>query len=80
MFYNKVMLRNDCHHAFWKERFISGLPPLFAEKVRQKLKQEFGNTIPYDTLSYGQLVTYINIVRSELCTDLKLENQVAIFD
>ncbi|KAG5578664.1 hypothetical protein H5410_058798 [Solanum commersonii] len=29
----KVMIRPDCNLNFWKERFISGLPTLFADKV-----------------------------------------------
>ncbi|XP_075092250.1 protein fluG-like [Nicotiana tabacum] len=32
MFIEKVMVREDCNKPFWKERFISGLPRLFAEK------------------------------------------------
>nr|KYP75455.1 polyprotein [Cajanus cajan] len=32
-----VMTREDCKENFWKEKFIAGLPPVFATKVREKL-------------------------------------------
>ncbi|GJU36442.1 reverse transcriptase domain-containing protein [Tanacetum coccineum] len=32
VFITKVMTRPDCREAYWKERFIAGLPRLFAEK------------------------------------------------
>ncbi|GJU84681.1 hypothetical protein Tco_1292227, partial [Tanacetum coccineum] len=32
VFLTKVMTRPDCREAYWKERFIAGLPRLFAEK------------------------------------------------
>ena len=34
MFITKVMIREDCNNDYWKERFLSGLPPHFFEKVR----------------------------------------------
>ncbi|KAH0722198.1 hypothetical protein KY285_004811 [Solanum tuberosum] len=37
-FLSKVMIRPDCNLDFWKECFISGLPPLFADKVRTKIQ------------------------------------------
>ncbi|GJU29901.1 hypothetical protein Tco_1173490 [Tanacetum coccineum] len=33
VFITKVMTRPDCREAYWKERFIAGLPRLFAEKL-----------------------------------------------
>ena len=38
MFITKVMLRDDCNNDYWKERFLSGLPPHFAKKVRSKVR------------------------------------------
>ena len=37
VFISKVILRKDCHKPYWKERFIDGLPPIFAYKVKQML-------------------------------------------
>ncbi|GKB06233.1 hypothetical protein Tco_0834466, partial [Tanacetum coccineum] len=36
VFLTKVMTRPDCREAYWKERFIAGLPRLFAEKIEDK--------------------------------------------
>ncbi|KAL2527085.1 Uncharacterized protein Adt_12139 [Abeliophyllum distichum] len=33
IFLQKVMFRDDCKSTLWKERFIAGLPKLFAERV-----------------------------------------------
>ncbi|KAM3198755.1 hypothetical protein P3L10_034506 [Capsicum annuum] len=72
----KVMIRPDCNNDFWKERFISGLPPLFADKVQTKLKDRFEGQIPYNILTYGDLVSFITTTGIELCTDLKLKQQL----
>ncbi|GKB62022.1 hypothetical protein Tco_0918208 [Tanacetum coccineum] len=39
VFLTKVMTRPDCREAYWKERFIAGLPRLFAEKKGHSLDQ-----------------------------------------
>ncbi|KAK9268921.1 hypothetical protein L1049_000686 [Liquidambar formosana] len=39
VFLSKVLLREDCQNDYWKERFIAGLPKLFSEKVKQKLRE-----------------------------------------
>ena len=31
---SRVMLRKDCYKPYWKEKFIDGLPPIFAHKVK----------------------------------------------
>nr|KAJ0191316.1 hypothetical protein LSAT_V11C800397280 [Lactuca sativa] len=59
-YFVKVFSRLDCKEAYWKERFIAGLPKLFAERVRQKLRESFNNQIPYQNLTYGYLINYIN--------------------
>ena len=41
------MLRPDCKEPYWKEKFIAGLPNLFAEKVRNNLREKYNNQIPY---------------------------------
>nr|XP_009601633.1 uncharacterized protein LOC104096888 [Nicotiana tomentosiformis] len=41
-FISKVMIRPDCHLKFWKERFVSGLPTLFAYK-RSSSRRELGS-------------------------------------
>ncbi|KAH0660551.1 hypothetical protein KY289_029299 [Solanum tuberosum] len=54
-FLSKVMIRPYCNLDFWNERFISGLPPLFADKVRTKIQDRNNGNIPYGNLTYGDL-------------------------
>lgn len=37
VFISRVMLKEDCTKSFWKEKFINGLPSLFAHKIRDVL-------------------------------------------
>ncbi|GJZ61213.1 hypothetical protein Tco_0617350 [Tanacetum coccineum] len=53
IFITKVTTRIDCKAAYWKERFIAGLPKLFAERIRNKLSNHFNGMIPYKELTYG---------------------------
>ncbi|CAN6875154.1 unnamed protein product [Brassica oleracea] len=39
VFITNIFQRNDCTQAFWKERFISGLPTYFAKRITNKLKE-----------------------------------------
>jgi len=72
MFLTKVMLRPDCREPYWKERFIAGLPNLFAEKIRNKLREKYNNHIPYKELTYGELISYINKEGLTICSNLRL--------
>ncbi|KAG5628977.1 hypothetical protein H5410_000694 [Solanum commersonii] len=40
---------------YWKAKFVDGLPPLFAERVRKTLRNSKG-VIPYGTFTYGKLI------------------------
>jgi hypothetical protein len=50
------MLRDDSNQPFWKEKFINGLPNLFAHKIKQVLVDE-NNVINYDSLTYGNIIS-----------------------
>ena len=65
------MMRTNCNQAYWKERFIAWLPKLYAEKVRDRLKETYDNIIPYSTLTYGELINHINCEGLKICSDLK---------
>ncbi|KAL7259114.1 hypothetical protein ACSBR1_005087 [Camellia fascicularis] len=58
VFTSRVMLRDDCTRSFWKEKFINGLPNLFAHKIRDVLSQPTG-IIEYDNLTYGDIISTI---------------------
>ena len=76
MFLVKVMSRHICGSHYWKEKFISGLPTLFAEKVRQIIRNIHNGRIPYESLTYRELITFVNNEGLALCTDLKLKSQM----
>ncbi|KAH0781566.1 hypothetical protein KY290_001164 [Solanum tuberosum] len=75
-FLSKVLIRPDCNFDFSKECFISKLPPLLADKIRTKIQDRNNGNIPYGNLTYGDLLITINVVALELCTDIKLKQQL----
>ncbi|GJS03291.1 hypothetical protein Tco_0319799 [Tanacetum coccineum] len=56
IFITKVTTRPDCREAYWKERFIAGLPKIFAERIRNKLSDHYKGQIPYRELTYGDMM------------------------
>ena len=73
MFITKVMLKDDYNNNYLKERFLSGLPPHFAEKVQSKIRDWCEGKIPYSEMTYGDLTSLVHFVAMELCTDLNLK-------
>ncbi|KAL4187816.1 hypothetical protein AMTRI_Chr09g21120 [Amborella trichopoda] len=73
VFFSRLLSREDSHLGHWKEKFISGLPYLFAEKVRTRLKNKHGGTIQYSNYTLGELSAEICAERLALCTDMKLK-------
>jgi len=71
------MLREDSNQPFWKEKFLAGLPILLGEKVRNKIKYTFTTkTIPYDQLTYGELVSFTQKEGLKIYQDLKLQKHL----
>ncbi|CAL9010817.1 unnamed protein product [Prunus brigantina] len=75
VFISRVMLREDSNQAFWKEKFINGLPNLFAHKIRTVLSNELGH-IDYDNLTYGNIISIINQEGMKMCIDMKINKQI----
>src|SRR5262249_27331748 len=75
-FLSRIMLRDDSNQPFWKEKFLAGLPTLLGEKVRTKIKDQHDNSIPYDNLTYGHLISYIQKEGLKICQDIKLQRQL----
>lgn len=75
---SKVFTITHCNHPFWKVKFIWGiLPRLVAEKVRRTIRSQNHESLSDDTLTYGEIITYINNeVLASLCTDIKLNNKI----
>ncbi|KAH9799309.1 hypothetical protein KPL71_000312 [Citrus sinensis] len=75
-FFTRLFLRDDANHITWKENFLAGLPTLIGEKVRNSIKALYDNRIPYDELTYGELVSFVNKEGLNICQDLKLQKRL----
>ena len=61
----------------WKAKFIDGLPPLFAERVRKSLRGSYGE-VQYSEKTYGQLIVACTQEGLALCNELKLARQIKL--
>ncbi|KAH9769837.1 hypothetical protein KPL71_012161 [Citrus sinensis] len=75
-FFTRLFLRDDANHVTWKEKFLAGLPTLLGEKVRNSIKALYDNRVPYDELTYGELVSFVNKEGLKICQDLKLQRRL----
>ena len=76
VFLEKVMAGPDARASFWKEKFLYGLPKAFNEKVQESLREKYNGTIPYDELTYGDLISEVKKEGLKLCSHLKLQDHV----
>ena len=74
VFISRVMLRKDCLKPYWKEKFITGLPPLLAHKVKEELTDKNG-TVSYDDLTYGNIFSTIKKLSINMYNDQKMLKQ-----
>ena len=71
VFISRVMLQRDCHKPYLKENFIDGLPPILSHKVKQELMSK-NDSIDYDNLTYGDILSTIKKLGINTCNDEKL--------
>ena len=76
VFLAKVRSRSDARASFWKENFLFGLPKAFNEKVQESLREKYNGIIPYDDLTYGDLIGEVKKEGLKLCSQIKLQYQV----
>ena len=77
VFLSKIMHRSDGNLSFWKEKYISGLPTLFAERARNRLRgKHSGMEIPLESYTYGELTNEMIAEGLALCNDLNLKAQL----
>ncbi|KAG4968216.1 hypothetical protein JHK87_033867 [Glycine soja] len=77
-FLTRVYTREDSQQSFWKEKFLAGLLRLLGDKIRDKIRsQSVNGDIPYDNLSYGQLISYVQKLALKICQDDKIQRQLA---
>lgn len=71
IYLSKVYTRHDANQSYWKERFLNGLPKSLAERVQLRIKAKYNGIIPYDFLTYRQLINFINKEALNLCSLIK---------
>ncbi|KAG7987181.1 hypothetical protein I3843_03G120200 [Carya illinoinensis] len=71
VFMSRVMLRDDSQKPYWKEKFIDGLPRLFAIKVKDSLTDITGY-LNYDDYTYGDIVSMIQKLGISMCNDQRM--------
>ncbi|XLU95011.1 hypothetical protein S245_009363, partial [Arachis hypogaea] len=76
-FLTKVYTRDDSQQPFWKEKFLAGLLKSLVDKVRDKIRSltPYG-IIPYDALSYGQIISFIQKIALKFCQDDKIQHHI----
>ncbi|XP_074299437.1 uncharacterized protein LOC141630534 [Silene latifolia] len=74
-FLSRVMELPEASSEHWKSKFIDGLPHLFAERVRNNLRNGY-TSIPYDNYTYGSLIGTCIQEGLNLCNELKLNQQL----
>ncbi|GAV84733.1 hypothetical protein CFOL_v3_28175 [Cephalotus follicularis] len=57
----EVLTREDANQPYWKEKFIIGLPILFVEKIKNKYRELNNGIVPYDILTYGDIVSTVDV-------------------
>uniref|UniRef100_M1C2X5 Zinc knuckle family protein n=1 Tax=Solanum tuberosum TaxID=4113 RepID=M1C2X5_SOLTU len=72
---SRVMELPENGLEYWKAKFIDGLPPLFAERVKKTLRDPQG-IIPYHNFTYGKLIGACTQEGINLCNELKLSRQL----
>ena len=65
------MLWKDYYKPYWKEKLIDGPPPIFSHKVKQELIGK-NDSIDYDNLTYGDILSTIKKFGINMCNDEKL--------
>ncbi|GAV80053.1 hypothetical protein CFOL_v3_23515, partial [Cephalotus follicularis] len=75
-FMTKVLTREDANQPYWKEKFITDLPTLFAEKIKSKYREKHKGVVPYETLTYGDIISTITKTGLEICNDIKMSRQI----
>ena len=69
------MVISDSQKPYWEEKFIDGLPSLFAHKVKDELINTDSGLIDYENLTYGDLFSTVKKLGIKMCIDQKMIRQ-----
>ena len=68
VFLAKVMTRGDTRPPYWKEKFLYGLTRALTKKVQETLREKYNGIIPYEDLTYGDLIGEVKKEGLKLCS------------
>ena len=71
VFVSRIMLQKNYYKPCWKGRFIDGLPPIFAHKVKQVLISA-NDSLNYDNLAYDNIFNAIKKSNASVRNNKKL--------
>ncbi|KAG5020134.1 hypothetical protein JHK82_016046 [Glycine max] len=78
-FLSRVYTREDSQQPFWKEKILVDLPRSLGDKIRDKFcSQSVNEDIPYNSLSYGQLISYVQ--KKENLNQIQQDDQLSSTD
>ena len=70
------MIRHDARAPYWKERFMYGLRRALTEMFQEALRDKYHGTIPYDDLTYVDLISEVKKEGLKLCSRLRLQYKI----
>ena len=76
VFFTRVVQRPDANAIRWKEQFLNGLPPLFANKIKERIRNRHNGQLPLENYNYGDLFSECISEGLSLCNDLQLRQQL----
>jgi hypothetical protein len=74
-FLSRVMVRSNSQKLYWKEKFVDGLPSLFAHKVKDELINTNTSLIDYENLTYGDLFSTVKKLGIKMYINQKMIRQ-----
>lgn len=76
VYLSKVYTRSNANQSYWKERFLHGLPKSLYERVQSRIKDKYDRIIPYDFLTYGELINFISQEALSLCSLIRINAKI----
>ncbi|XP_012840389.1 PREDICTED: uncharacterized protein LOC105960727 [Erythranthe guttata] len=74
-FLSRIFDIPECNQDIWKNKFVDGLPYLFAERIKKVLRKD-SDHIAYEAFTFGQIVSTCIQEGLSLCNEIKLRNQI----
>lgn len=76
VYLSKLYTRKNANQPYWKGRFLHGLPRTLAKRVQIRIKEKYNGVIPYDFLTYGELINFVNQEALSFCSLIKVNAKI----